>query len=120
MKCHFYAITPDPEPQHQPVFRMFMHPAEQVDGTWRPSGPAVELDEEPMDIAFDVLAFRICGMPEGFGSLDEITPPRGWTVVARGWLPDDYTPPTQAERDQAEREAMAKWRQIQADMSRDA
>lgn len=118
MKYQYYVITPDPEPI-QPVFRMFMHPAEQVDGKWQPSGPAVELDETSDEISMDVIAFRLRGMPDGFGSLDDITPPRGWTVVARGWLPDDYTPPTQAERDQAERDAMVHWRKIQEDMRRE-
>ena len=116
MKYQFYVITPDPEPTEQPVYRMFMVPTEQRGDQWHLTGDAVELDDSPEDIFMDVMAFRLRGMPDGFGSLDDIKPPRGWTVVARGWLPDDYKPPTEAEREQIERDAMAHWRKIQEDM----
>lgn len=119
MKYQYYVITPDPEPQHQPVFRMFMVPVHEVDGQWKPSGPATELDEPSEDLSLNVIAWRIYGASPGIGKLDDITPPRGWTVVARDWLPDDYVPPTQAERDQAERDAMVHWRKIQEDMRRE-
>lgn len=119
MKYQYYIITPNPEPREQPVYRMFMHPVEQVDGEWKQSGDAKEIDGHSDEFDLNVIAWRIYGAAPGIGKLDDIKPPTGWTVVARDWLPDDYVPPTQAEVEQAERDAIVHWRKIQEDMRRE-
>lgn len=113
MKYQFYVITPDPEPTEQPVYRLFAIPVAPDGDAWKQAGDPVEVEDDSIDIFFDVMQFRIHGRPDGIGHLDEIKPPRGWTVVARGWLEDDYTPPTEEQREQTLRDAMAKLREIQ-------
>lgn len=116
MKYQYYVITPDPEPREQAVYRMFIMPVHEVDGEWRQAGEAKELEGDSEEVEMNVIAWRIYGRPPGIGHLDEVKPPRGWTVVARDWLPDDYVPPTDAEREQAERDALGHWQKIQEAM----
>lgn len=85
--------------------RQFSVPVSQVDGKWAPAGEPFEethlTDHLEMMIAVDEFQIHT---DNSCGPLDDLPCPDGWKVMAREWLPDDYTPPTEDEvraRDEA-------------------
>ena len=103
-------------------FQQVYFPVDQRDGAWVPCGPLRPdpgvLDEGDM---FMNAAAYLDGTGRDCGPLEDITPPEGWTVEARLWLPDDYVPPSQEVLEEGEsrarelvQDAEAKYRELRS------
>jgi len=91
-------------------FRRFRTRVVQHGDSWLPDGDPIEETAPPADMMLDVGEYE--ESVDDVGPLTEITPPDGWTVVARLWLPDDYVPESQEVRDEHRNRAIARLRSM--------
>lgn len=90
--------------------RRFRTKVIQSGEAWLPDGAPIEEHPTPADMLLDIGEYE--DSAGDFGPLTEITPPDGWTVVARLWLPDNYVPESQEVADEHRKRAIAKLRSM--------
>jgi hypothetical protein len=92
-------------------YRRFSVPVELRDGKWLPAAqPHEDTDVScQFDIGLDVFQFEM-SPDSSCGALSDIPCPRGWRVVSRFWLQDDYVPPTREELLEEDREVLRRLR----------
>lgn len=84
--------------------RQFYAPVDDASGRWRPRGDLRE-QQVPQAAMFGSLDEYEHGSGRDCGPLGDITPPDGWSVVARLWLPDNYVPESAEVREEGEKRA---------------
>jgi hypothetical protein len=89
------------------LFRRFAVSVRESEGRWVPDGPPIEETHlyDPVEIALDLEHWQI-HTTNTAGKLDDMPCPEGWRVMARDWLPDDYSPPAEGEIEQRRKDAI--------------
>jgi hypothetical protein len=109
----FVTERKDPTLQLKAEYRAYYIPVQQQEGGWFPAGPPQpDTACDQVGILSNVLHFQIYRTEDDCGPLDDIVSPDGHTVVARYWLEDDYTPPTEEQQAQREADAIEYLRSI--------
>jgi len=93
-------------------FRCFRTQVVQSGESWLPTGDPIEETARfaPADMLLDIGEYE--ENKDDVGPLSEITPPDGWAVAARLWLPDNYVPESQEVSEEHERRSIERLRKM--------
>ena len=101
-------------PETKDTLRQFYVPVEDRDGRWLPCGVMVEEKIPQMDIFVTATEYLDADESE-CGPLSDITPPPGYEVQARLWLPDNYVPESSEVREEGLKRAREHMRRLMGD-----